>query len=678
MKNFKNSALVAPRSGQRRPWYAFSNKTETSVNLQIMEEIGGWGISARGFARDLQNLPEDITINLHICCAGGSVTDGNEIYNLLSKHKGNIDITLGALCASIATVIAMAGTTIKMAKNGMFMIHNPWTIAAGDSAEMRKNAEIMDKFKATIISAYKSRVDKTDEELADLMDAETWMLAEEALEHGFIDEISGEYDEEEDEILDRVDLSRFKNTAKPISHYEATGAASSSANLGNKGGKQTGEIPPAENQTKPKENNMTPEEIAAAKAAKEKEIAAAAKKMYEARMTRESEIDTIVLAIRKREGKCFGKLATQAKNEEWSPEQFALAITKSDDFQPFKAEGSKEVGSGVEVIGVQGLPVGTPGELFVASEEYRGVVHNMKKGSRKHAAVLVETGGFQNTTTTSTGLTSIEKLPGVVTLGVRPLMVKDLIAPGQTGSTTIRYIREVSFTNAATTVAEGAAKPEASFDLEEVNATVKKIAAWTKVTDELFQDYLAVASYINQRLPYMVSRTEEDQILDGDGTGNNIEGIMQTTGIQTQAKATDTAIDAVYKAMTKVRFTGFFEPDGIIMHPTDWEAIRLTKDLNNQYLAGGPFTGAYGNGMPVQFEMLWGKPVVVTPVIAQGSALVGAFRLGSQYFQRSGLTVESTNTDQDDFIKNLVTIRAETRLALAVYRALAFCEVTGL
>jgi HK97 family phage major capsid protein len=284
----------------------------------------------------------------------------------------------------------------------------------------------------------------------------------------------------------------------------------------------------------------------------------------------------------------------------------------------------------------------------------------------------------------STGLTSIEKLPGVVGIGTRPLTVKDLIASGATTSTVVRYIQETVFTNTVATVGEGAAKPEQVFAFNEVDANVKKIAAWTKMSEELYADFLAVASFINQRLPYLVERVEEDQLLNGDGVGNNLVGILNTVGIQTQAKSTDTAADAIFKAMTKVRWAnmtsaqGGFEPDGIVMHPTDWQNIRLSKDTAGQYFGGGPFTGAYGSAGLIQFEMLWGKPVSVTPAIAAGKALVGAFRLGAQWFQRQGVTVETTNTDQDDFIKNLMTIRAESRLALAVYRPVTFCTVTGL
>lgn len=421
----------------------------------------------------------------------------------------------------------------------------------------------------------------------------------------------------------------------------------------------------------------------------------AAVALLKEKQKRDGEIDAAVAKMVKRDKRDFSNLAQKFKDEDKTVEEFTLAAMDSDEFKA--VAGDNPIGSGIEVVGVVGLQKGTPGEVFVSGADYKALRDMLKGNAKKKTeysaecmsiisgAMAMAMFGIQNAATSSTGLTSIEKLPGVVTLGVRPLTIKDLIAPGATTNTTIRYIREVSFTNTAVTVAEAAAKPEATFSLQEVDAPVRKIAVWTKVTDELVSDYLAVASYINMRLPYMVERTEEDQLLNGNGVGQNLTGILSTAGIQTQALGGDVRPDAVYKAMTKVRWgnlagtaQGGFEPDGIVMHPTDWETIRLLKDTNGQYFGGGPFTGAYGNGSMVQFEMLWGKPVVVTPAIAQGTALVGAFRMCSQYFQRQGLTIATTNTDQDDFIKNLMTIRAETRLALAVYRALGFCTVTGL
>jgi HK97 family phage major capsid protein len=235
---------------------------------------------------------------------------------------------------------------------------------------------------------------------------------------------------------------------------------------------------------------------------------------------------------------------------------------------------------------------------------------------------------------------------------------------------TIRYVREDTFTNAATTVAEGATKPEAAFDTSEVDAPVRKIAVTGKVTDEMFADFAAIRDYVNNRLQFMVAQQEEAQILLGNGTPPNIQGIETTSGIQTQALGTDPLPDAVFKAITKIATVGFFQADGVVMHPLDFQNVKLLKTADGIYIWGHPADAGPNR--------LWGLPVVATVAQTQHTAFVGAFKLGAQVFRRQGITLETTNSNVDDFVKNLLTIRAEERLALAVYRPLAFCTVTGL
>jgi len=122
------------------------------------------------------------------------------------------------------------------------------------------------------------------------------------------------------------------------------------------------------------------------------------------------------------------------------------------------------------------------------------------------------------------------------------------------------------------------------------------------------------------------------------------------------------------------------EPDAFVIHPTDWQTIRLGKDSQNQYYGGGPFTGAYGNpgsgGAYTNEANLWGLRGVVTTAITQGTVLVGGFQECAQVFRRQGVTLEMTNSNVDDFVNNLITLRAEERLALAVYRPAGFGKVT--
>jgi len=602
----------------------------------------------------------------------------------------------------------MAGDPISIAKNGWLMIHNPWTIAMGDADEFKKIANVLDSMKANIIDAYQSQTDLSEANISDLMTDETWMNAQDALDKGFVDSIdpgpdSDDEDDEDMKCARNFKLTKFHNSAKFLSRPQEKEQAPVSGNTPAVIGGNTNASSGGEQETKPNkpkavivvDKPMSIETETPSPPAKpepdEAAVKAKAEELYKAKLKRDQEIDDIVLAVRKRDKKDFGELAAKFKQEDKSVAEFSRALVTSEEYKDFEV-----IGGGIQVIEPLDALRGSPGYLVVTDPSYRALAEKVQSKGRgslpKNTALAIESPfgvrEFMNSIArqfmnapalpTSAGLTSIEKLPGIVDLGVRPLMVKDLIAPGATGSTTVRYIREKSFTNYATTIGEGAAKPQALFEYEEKDAPVRKIAAYTKVTDELFADYLAIASYINQRLPYMVERTEEDQILNGDGTGTNLVGIMQTSGIQTQAKGADSDADAIYKAMTKIRSIAFFEPDGIVINPNDFQILRLLKDSAGQYLGGGPFTGAYGNSPLVAFDSIWGKPCAITTAIAAGTALVGAFRLGAQYFMRQGLTVDMTNSDQDDFIKNLMTIRCEERLALAVYRPLAFCTVTGI
>lgn len=367
------------------------------------------------------------------------------------------------------------------------------------------------------------------------------------------------------------------------------------------------------------------------------------------------------------------------KNDE---AQAALTAGKSP--ADFRKEVMDSIKSGSDdVRDVQIVPAKTPGEFLVNSEEYKKMCANGTKGKRIALDMEIPV-GFSRTTgdpATSTGLTSIDKQPGIVLLGVQPPRVADLIPQTPTQNTTIRYIRENSLTNAAAGVAENGQLPEATWDLVEVDATVKKIGVIGRVTDEFFQDYDATRDYINNRLAYMVGIKEDNNLLNATGAANTITGLLQFAGIQTQPQAADIALDAIFKAITNVRVNGFFEPDAIIMNPTDLQNLRLMKDKNGQYYFGGPFTGSYGQpgGAAGSFQLfIWGLPVIWTTSIAAGTALVGAYRMGAQIFRKLGLTIETTNSDASDFQYNRIAIRANTRLTLAVYRPLAFCQVTGL
>lgn len=673
-------------------WYEIRNSADGETEIAIYDEIGGWGITAKAFRDSLARLGDAENIHLRIHSPGGSITEGNAIYNALKERKGKVRVSIDGIAASMATVVAMAGAPVCMAKNALFMIHNPFVCAMGDAEEMRKMADVMDKMKTSIVSAYADKTKLSDKKLSDMMDEETWFTAQEAKDLGFVDSIT---EATKDEDAKDFDLSRFKNSATFLSKLKQAGGASASGAGGNAPAAVTlrdleqaiNSTPKTQTTTQPKTQNttmtLTAEQQAELDAKNKKAIADGIKAALEAKSKLRVEVLDAVKAIAKRDKKDFTDLAEDIlAKDDATVDQFYRAVATSDKF---KAVGPV-VGSGIEVIEPLDQFKGTPGHAFVNSEAGRAVVAAWTNRGRHSFSAAIEVPNFRNAQTSS-GLTSIEYVPGVSALGVRRLTVKDLIAGGATNSTTIRYRRESAFANAAAAVAETGSLPNLSVTVTEEDAPVKDIGGYIEMSENLMADYLAVASFINQRVPYMVDRTVEDQLLNGSGSGANITGLLQTSGIQTQALGGDTRPDALRKAITKVRFVpnavqanaqGGYTPDAIVMNPTDWETIRLLKDSNGQYFGGGPFTGAYGNSPFVRIETLWGLPVIETPAITAGTALVGAFKECAMYFQRQGLTMEMTNSNGTNFIQRIVTLRAAERLALTVPQPNGFCQVTGL
>lgn len=282
-------------------------------------------------------------------------------------------------------------------------------------------------------------------------------------------------------------------------------------------------------------------------------------------------------------------------------------------------------------------------------------------------------------TTESSGFTSFDRLPEIVQLQQQRITVTELIPSVVTTASSIRYQREDSYTNAAAITAEGAQKPEASFDLSEVDAPIRKIAVIGRVSDEFLSDYPAAASFFAQRLAWMVAQREESQILSGDGTGNNLTGILNTPGIQTQAVGTDAKGDTIFKAITKVR-NAHFEPDGLVINPNDYQTLRLLKDSNNQLYGGGYFYVPYAGAGVVESGTLnvWGLRTIVTTAVTAGTALVGCFNMGATLFRRLGMTLNITNSDGNDFTYNRSAYRVEVRTGLGVLAPAAFCSVSGL
>lgn len=262
----------------------------------------------------------------------------------------------------------------------------------------------------------------------------------------------------------------------------------------------------------------------------------------------------------------------------------------------------------------------------------------------------------------------------------RRLVIADLLGQETTSRSAVTYFVESETVNGAVaTVAEGAEKPLVSFgDPTPVTESVRKIAAVMKESDEMIDDLPWLASAIDNRGLYLVELFEEDQLLNGNGSGTNLNGILNRTGILTGQTATGepNVADAIFRAMTDISTSSPFTADGIVINPADYQTLRLAKDSNNQYYGGGFFQGQYGNGGVMEQPPIWGLRTVVTPAIAAGTVLVGAFRQGGSVIRRKGLSVEIANQNEDDFVNNRIAIRIEERLALAVRYPKAFAKVT--
>jgi len=331
------------------------------------------------------------------------------------------------------------------------------------------------------------------------------------------------------------------------------------------------------------------------------------------------------------------------------------------------------------------------GELFIASEEFKALNGgrngaNMPSPWSLKAADLT---GFSQKDVYSAlpsgtpgSFGAIQRDP-IVDQPTRTRRVRDLFPSRTTTAAVIEYFRMLGFTtpgssatNAASSVAErsGSAfgvKPQSSMQFIGEQAPVRTLAHWEAAHRNVLADEPQLRSIIDNELMYGLRLEEDDQILNGDGTGENLEGILQTSGIQSYSWSSgatspvaDTKADAIRRAAT-LAFLAYYEPTGVVMHPNDWEDIELSKDANGQYLVA--VSVALG-GEP----RIWRIPVVETPAIAEGTALVGAFGTGAQLYDREQANIRISEQHSDFFVRNAIVVLAEQRLALAVKRPEAF------
>lgn len=191
-------------------WYEIkASVADDTAEIYIYDEIGLWGVEAKQFIDDLNQITAS-KIDLRLNTPGGSVFDGNAMYNALKRHSATITTYIDGLAASMGSIIALSGETVHMADNAMYMIHNPWTIAWGDANDLRNSANLLDKLKVSMVRIYSEKTGLSEDDVIKLMDEETWFTADEARESGFVDDIQEGL--KAAACFDREKFKAFKNT----------------------------------------------------------------------------------------------------------------------------------------------------------------------------------------------------------------------------------------------------------------------------------------------------------------------------------------------------------------------------------------------------------------------------------------------------------------------------------
>lgn len=356
------------------------------------------------------------------------------------------------------------------------------------------------------------------------------------------------------------------------------------------------------------------------------------------------------------------ELKEQAKN---NGEASTQALAKANDLAEKLAGVSSQI-LDIEQRMAENVKTGkaaveTLGQMVIKSDAFKEYAQGSSAKMKFQANTIIGQEGspLENSDT----LVAPQRLAGIIPGAFRLLRLRDVLPSGPTSSNAIEYVRELAFTNDAAETNESVSKPESDLTFELVNTPVKTIAHWIKASKQVLDDAPALQSYIDTRLRYGVEYRIDAQLLNGNGTNPNISGLTDSGNYTAfTARTGENGLDSINRAIYAV-YAADYAPTAIIMNPADWgalERLKVNSGTDNRYIIGNP-TGIMG-------PMLWGLPVIVTNAMTQGNFMVAAFDIAAQVWNRSGVVVEMFEQDDVNVQKNLLTIRAEARLALAVYR----------
>ena len=381
------------------------------------------------------------------------------------------------------------------------------------------------------------------------------------------------------------------------------------------------------------------------------------------------------------------------KKEEWAKrnERMSELVDQIKEATKIETEKSKmeeavEAGKAVEPKAIHAEKVEAPktlGQSFLESDAYKSFrdtgIKNIKSELKWDPRVETKT-----TVTETTWPPGVVRSPRIEeSAQLDPYVIPALIDTITTDQYQYKYLEETTYTNNAAPAAEGSALGESALAFTERTEEIRKIGAFIPMTEELLADVSAAQGYIDSRLRFMVRQSISDQIIGGSGVAPNLTGILNKTGINSFDYSSFSGnlkrIGQVFEAITEIQKDAFMNPDAVIMHPSDWyqvvtevNAVSTNGALNPLFVGAGSF----GNAVAPR---LWGVPVVVSTETTAGDAIVGVFGGGQaiHIVARQGMEVAMSDSHDENFVKDIIVMKATVRMGLPIYRATAFAKITN-
>jgi len=372
-------------------------------------------------------------------------------------------------------------------------------------------------------------------------------------------------------------------------------------------------------------------------------------------------------------------------NEELAGSLDELKIEESKAANEKAMEVSNEVVNELPVVEEAPAGVKSIGEQFTNTDAYAKYMSNGVKGVDSQAE-------FKTTLNTTGYPPESLRAPGILETALRdPNAIIGLFDQIQTDQNAFVYLEETTFTNNAAEIAEAgdiSSANEGALAFTERTESIRKIATFLPVTDELLADVSGIQGYVNSRLTTMMRLRMDNQLLNGNGSAPNLTGVLQKSGINTFDYSSYSGelsrLGQVYQAITEIRKDAFVEPDSVVMHPSDWyQIVTAVTDQAGDATAGlaskNPLIVAAGGFGGDVAARLWGLKVVPSTAIAEGTALVGKFGGGdaAQIVMREGVDLAVSDSHSDFFAKNQLAIRLTMRMGFVVYKPTAFCSITN-